>query len=160
MKRFAFLTAATALTLSLAAPALANDQLATSLGVDAASYSTAQLAELKTAMDEGNQTRINFILDSHNDANATTTSSKSYNAANANQLATSLGVSASDYTRAELVALKDATDHDEWSRIKAIKEHSAQNSANTVESREQLAQSLGVDANDYTRAELVNKHKS
>jgi hypothetical protein len=59
MKRFAL---STALVAGLAAPAIASDQLALTLGVEPGAYTTAELIELRRAMEEGDRTRINFIL--------------------------------------------------------------------------------------------------
>jgi hypothetical protein len=59
MKRFAL---STALVASLAAPAFASDQLALTLGVEPGVYTTAELIELRRAMEESDRPRINFIL--------------------------------------------------------------------------------------------------
>jgi hypothetical protein len=53
---------ATAAAFAFAAPAVAQSQLETSLGVSAGTFTTAQLIQLDRAYEENDQTRINFIL--------------------------------------------------------------------------------------------------
>ncbi|WP_375550440.1 hypothetical protein [Rhodophyticola porphyridii] len=52
----------TALALSLAAPAFANDQLAASLGVDAGDYSVAELIQLRSALENDDHSHVAFLL--------------------------------------------------------------------------------------------------
>lgn len=53
----------TAIVTALAAPAaLASDSLAQSLGVAPGQYTTAELIELRNAMEENDVARLNFIL--------------------------------------------------------------------------------------------------
>jgi hypothetical protein len=91
--------ASTAVALSLAAPAFANDQLAASLGVEPGVYTTAELVQLKNAAEfTSNDARV-FLGDSLNftaDAAAT-------------QLAASIGVEPGRYSVAELAILKNAS---------------------------------------------------
>ena len=58
MKRIALTTA---LTLALAAPAVASPQLAASLGVDAGDYTVAQLIQLRDAKEADEFITVNFI---------------------------------------------------------------------------------------------------
>ena len=155
MKRFALLTAA-ALTLSVAAPAFANDQLADSLGVDGAEYTTAQLIQLKAAYDEDDAARINALLKADTGVSASTKSV----ADSSSQLADSLGVAAGDFSRAELVALKSAMEEGDAARINALTSHAAASSGDTPEARLQLGYSVGLDAMTHSRAELVHEHES
>ncbi|MBO6605196.1 MAG: hypothetical protein JJ949_18420 [Roseicyclus sp.] len=52
----------TALALSLAAPAFANDQLAASLGVDAGDYTVAELIQLRSALENDDHSHVAFLL--------------------------------------------------------------------------------------------------
>ncbi|MBF9029391.1 hypothetical protein HKCCE3408_03180 [Rhodobacterales bacterium HKCCE3408] len=56
------LIATTALALTLAAPALANEQLANALGVDAGDYTTSELVRLQAAYDADDRDTVRFIL--------------------------------------------------------------------------------------------------
>ena len=156
MKRFALATSAL-LTVAVAAPAFANDQLAASLGVDSGAYTSSQLIELKAAYDEDNAARINAILKSGNtDA---TPSTKGFGTTPA-QLADSLGVDASKYSLAELVALKAALAEDDAPRVNAILSQAGQSSVNNPEVWLQFGNSVGLDAKTHTPSELVKAHKS
>ncbi len=153
MNRF-FLTAAFVLT--AAAPALASDQFANSLNLDAGSYSTAELVALRSAMENDNQAAANFILNGGADRTASDIGSA--------QLAASVGVEPGVYTTAELVALKSAMDSDDQSAVRFIKANPGGSDTSFVVSskgseisggRAQLAASLGVDASDYSVAQLT-----
>ncbi|WP_227284160.1 hypothetical protein [Boseongicola sp. H5] len=105
----------TALALSLAAPAFANDQLAASLGVDAGDYSVAELIQLRSALENDDHSHVAFLLNGGSE----TISTQSFAApafANA-QLAASLGVDAGDYTLAELIQLRSALENDDHSHV-------------------------------------------
>lgn len=156
MNRFALATSAL-LTVAIAAPAFASDQLANTLGVEGQGFSTSELTLLKAAYDDGDATRINFLLE--NGGGSVNASSKGVSSSSS-QLADSLGVDASDYTRAELAALKAAYDEDDAARINAIISHSAANSGDTPEFRIQLGKSVGLDAMSNSRADLVHEHES
>ena len=53
----------TAIAATLAAPAaLASDSLAQSMGVEPGQYTTAELIQLRNAMEENDAARVNFIL--------------------------------------------------------------------------------------------------
>ncbi|MDV7142538.1 hypothetical protein R3X27_07560 [Tropicimonas sp. TH_r6] len=156
MNHFALATSAL-LTLAIAAPALASDQLANTLGVEGQGFSTSELTQLKAAYDDGDAARINFLLESGGAAATVSTKGAS---ASSDQLAKSLGVDASDYSRAELVALKGAMDEDDATRINAITSQAAANSGDTPEYRIQLGKSVGLDAMSNSRADLVHAHES
>lgn len=146
----------TALSLAIAAPAFANDQLAASLGVDGSLYTTAQLVELRSAMEDGDQTRVDYIRSSAQ--NGGTLSTKSGISEGHAQLAASLGVDSDDYSVAELAALKSAMADDTagapingygmgWGTLSTKSGISA--------GQAQIAAALGVNPADYTLAELV-----
>lgn len=159
MKRIALATTAL-LTLSPAAPAFANDQLAASLGVAGQGLSTAELVELKSAADEGNAARINAVLLKAG-ATASTASTKSFGGTDAKaQLAASLGVNAADYSLSELVALKSAVDSDDVTRINAITSHATKGGVSNPEARAQLGYSEGMDPATSSLADMVKSHSS
>ena len=143
MKRIALTTA---IALGLAAPAFANDQLARSLGVEPGVYTTAQLVELKDAVEAtGNDARVFFADSFAFTADAT---------AGADQLAANLGVEPGRYSVAELAILKDASTRvGNDARIHFDAQASFVSDANA--GAEQLAASLGVPAGQYTPAQLA-----
>ena len=56
----------TAIAATLAAPAaFASEDLAQSMGVATGQYTTAQLIELRNAIEENDASRVNFILNGH-----------------------------------------------------------------------------------------------
>ncbi len=156
MNRFTLATSAL-LTLAIAAPAFASDQLANTLGVEGQGFSTSELTQLKAAYDDGDTARINFLLEN---GGASASASTKGVSASSDQLAASLGVDASDYSRAELAALKSAVEEGDAARINAITSHAAANSGDTPEYRIQLGKSVGLDAMTNSRADLVHEHES
>lgn len=151
MKRFALTTA---IALGLAAPAFANDQLAASLGVEPGVYSTAELVTLRTAMEDGNEALANFILDGGSE----TVSTQSFGiSAGHQQLADALGVDAADYSVAELVTLRDAIENDNEARVNFILSGGSEtvSTQSFGTSADQFAASIGVDAADFSAAQLI-----
>ncbi|SDJ12610.1 hypothetical protein [Aliiruegeria lutimaris] len=156
MKRFALATSAL-LTLAVAAPAFASDQLATVLGVQGQGFSQSELIQLKAANDDGDATRINFLLE-NGGAASVTASTKSAAEPGVQQLAASLGVNAADYSRGELVALKAALDDGDSARINALRDQAAKTHLEPSPAWTQLASSLGMDATTSSPAVLVLEH--
>ncbi|NDR57624.1 hypothetical protein [Aliiruegeria sabulilitoris] len=156
MKRFALATTAL-LTLAVAAPAFAGDQLATVLGVQGQGFSQSELIQLKAAYDDGDTTRINFLLD-HGGAADITASTKSTVDPGAQQLAASLGVNAAGYSLGELVALKAALDDGDAAQINAVRDHAANKHLEPSSAWAQLASSHGMDATTSSPAVLVLEH--
>lgn len=142
---------AAAIAASLAAPAFASDNLAASLGVDAGSYTTSQLVQLKAAKADDDHSRIRQIM-------AEVEAGGFDGAANLGQVATSLdadGLGASD-----IVALKAAIDEDDNDRIFGLRNGETRVSNTTFSSRggsvsEHLSASVGVEPGALTNAQLV-----
>ncbi len=146
-----------ALALTLAGPALASDQLARSLGVEPGVYSTSELIALRSAVEDDNFAQANAIRAGGNDG--FTASTKSVTSSSA-QLAASVGVEPGVYSNAQLIALRSAIENDDFAQANAIRNSvgegfSASTKSGVSAGTAQLAASLGVDAADYSRAELV-----
>lgn len=156
MKRLALTTA---LVLAVAAPAFASEQLAAQLGVDAADYSTAQLVELKSAVEAGDSWHIARIKAEARGTDAAF-STKSGPSAGQVQLAAQLGVDANAYTLSELTKLKSAVENNDASEIRAVLDHEPANTADTPSARIQLGKSVGMDPTSSSRADLVKAHSS
>lgn len=159
MYRFAL---ATALTLSLAAPAFANQQLANSLGVDANDYSVSQLIALRDAVEDNNWTRVDFIKQSAGDDTASVSSKSSTSTSGTAQLAASLGVEPGTLSLSQLINLRDAEENEDHFRANAIRQQ-AYESGMSVSSKgssrsagvAQLESALNVDPGVYSLAELI-----
>ncbi len=149
MNRKATLAAIVLAATGAAFSAQASDQLATSLGVQPGQYTTAELAQIRDAIEAGDSQRAAFLLSG--DARGT----ESFGS---DQLALSLGVEPGAFTAAELVALQSAVedgDAQAQSFIASGTQRVSRNSADaSAPADSQLARLLGVDASDYTSAEL------
>lgn len=149
MKRI-LLTSALALTLT--GPAFASDQLARSLGVEPGVYSTAELIALRSAYEDDQFAVANSILNG-----SATDGEASSNA----QFAASVGVDPS-FSTADAAALRSAYEEGDYATVNFILEAGGIDENVSVSSksgisagRAQLAASLGVNASDYSLAELV-----
>ena len=88
------------LAMSLGTSALATTQLGGTIGIDTTGLTTAEIAQLKTAVENGDEARIGFILEN----NAATTPDVAATPGRV-QMAEAMGVSPEEYTLAELTAL-------------------------------------------------------
>ena len=146
MKRILITTAA---ILGVAAPVFADTQLERSLGVSAGEYSTAQLATLAAVQSKtGNEARVN-LGDVAGEANAATNPGSV-------QLAELVGVNPNDYSVEQVIALasvqgKNGND----ARIQLNDSSFGFAAEGNTTGKAQLAATLGVNADDYTLAELV-----
>lgn len=158
-----FTIAATVAALSTAAPAFANSQLARSLDVAPGAASTAQLVQLKNALEVDDRHTAEVIRDRIAGSDrAVTLSSQGRAASNADALALSLGVTPGVATTAELVQLKAAIDADDRHAAEVIRQRIGDgDSANLSTSGQpasgaaSLARSLGVTPGTASTAELV-----
>ncbi|MDD8022506.1 MAG: hypothetical protein PHX82_05310 [Paracoccaceae bacterium] len=122
-------------------------QLAARLGVDASQYSMSQLVALNIAKSDDNRAAP-FSLTPVGEASGTTAGDR--------QLAAQAGVNAANYTTAELVALNDALRAGKFDAAEAIISHGGKDRTDTITAgRAQLAAQAGVNAADYTVAQLV-----
>ncbi|NDR59376.1 hypothetical protein [Aliiruegeria sabulilitoris] len=142
----------TALALTLAGPALASDQLARSLGVEAGAYSTGELIALRTALENGEHAKVNDILSGSITKGRTDSSA---------QFAASVGAD-SNYSTADVIALRSALEDSEQQTARFIRNSAGEDEGFVASTKSgisagqaQLAASLGVDASDYSLSELV-----
>ena len=159
MKLFALTTA---LVVAASAPALANDQLARSLGVEPGVLTTAQLAQVKASIDNADDNRTAKALIERFASGDVSTMSTGVSAGHA-QLAAQFGVDPAQFSVAELASLPALVDNDSdnravEARIEQIRNGGIVSTMSTGISagQAQLAANLGVDAADYSLAELVN----
>jgi hypothetical protein len=142
----------TAIALGLSAPAFASDQLAASVGVEPGTFTTAELIRLRSALEDNDQSTVNFIL-------GMVDGTPSANGAGAQSIAASIGVDAAAFTLNELVALRSALEDNDQAQVDFIKNGA---SDVTMSSRRgvspghaALAASLGVNAGDFSVNQLV-----
>lgn len=134
MKRIALTTA---LVLSLAAPAFASDQLAKQLNVEPGIYTTAELVSLRNALENDDHAAANAIRSNPG------------------------GFGGADAATVQAAALNSAEQDDEHAAASYIRKNgvaervNASSKSGVSAGQGQLAASLGVDAADYTLAELV-----
>ncbi|RYH07728.1 hypothetical protein [Tropicimonas sp. IMCC6043] len=141
-----------ALALALAGPALASDQIAGSLGVAPGAYSTAELIQLRSALEDGHQAQANAILAGTVTDGATPSPA---------QFAASVGLDGSSSV-ATIAALRSARENNEQATARALLDtgsvrdgFSASTKSGVSAGRAQLAASLNVDPAEYSLAELV-----
>ncbi|WP_071672904.1 hypothetical protein [Nioella nitratireducens] len=97
----------TAFALALTAPAFAQDTLAQGLDVTSNAYTTAELIQLREAVQNGDQQRIAFLQQG---ANPVTPGA-------GQALAASLGVNASNYSLPQLIELRTALEANDTNRV-------------------------------------------
>lgn len=143
---------ATALTLVAATAASAitpgQAQLANAAGVTPGQFEQAQINQLLKAERDGDQARVQFILSNSG------TNPSSLNSAGAAQLAASLGVEPAVYTLSELNRLAKAYRDGDTAGAAFVLSGDARPTEDLA-GKQPLADYLGVNAADYTRAELV-----
>lgn len=149
----------TAIALGLSAPALAATQLETALGVTPGAYTTAELIDLDRAYEENDQSRVNFILSGgSNPVDPTNPGTR--------QLATALGVSAEEFTLAELIDLQRAVEETDQARVAFILSHdgatgvTASGRDGVTAGKQQLAAPLGVNAANFTVNQLIDLQRA
>jgi hypothetical protein len=132
----------TAAAIAFTAPAFAQTQLETSLGVSAGSFTTAELVLLDRAYEENDQTLVNFILSGGVNPAAATGDR------NGVAIAIERAIEEGDYTHArnlQAVRSVGVTDANVSTR----------GQAGQPDGLAQVAADLGVNAADFTRGELI-----
>jgi hypothetical protein len=137
-----------ALTTAIAAPAFASSQLERSLGVEPGVYSFSELAAIKGSFDTDTGYRIPA------ERGVVSTQSVGISPAHA-QLAATLGLDANDYSFAELAGIKGSFDTDTGYNVTAPGGVVSTQSVGISQAHAQIAATLGLDANDYSFAELA-----
>ncbi|MFQ6549304.1 hypothetical protein AADZ90_015200 [Aestuariibius sp. 2305UL40-4] len=94
---------------AFSAPAFASDQLAAQLGLDAGSYSVAELIEIRAALESEERTQSDFYINER--SSVVSTQSVGITAGHS-QLAAQLGLDPSAYTVSELVQIRAALEND------------------------------------------------
>jgi hypothetical protein len=156
MNRFALTSA---LVLVLAAPAFADgkDQLAAQLGVNADSYTLAQLIRLENATESNDAQEVAFVKAQAAGAIVSTQGSATLGN---EQLAANVGVDANGYTTAQLVRLERANlenDAQEAAFVKAQAEGRVVSTQGSVTpGNAMLAAIAKVNPADYTTSQLVS----
>lgn len=132
-------------------------QLAAQAGVNPGAYSQAQLVELRDAQRDNDAERVAFILSQGASTSNATLSSSSQPAQGVVQLAKLAGVEPGAYTQSELVRLRDAQINNHPEVVSYILSHEDRMGANGANAgKEQLAKLAGVNASDYTLAQLTD----
>lgn len=159
MKRLALTTA---FIIAAAAPAFANDQLARSLGLEPGVYSSAELAQIKGALENretDNSFHVQQLIDRGNGGVVSTQSIAS--AAN-DQLARSAGVEPGVFTTAEIAEIKGAVENRESDNSFHVGQLIEGGNSGVVSTQNvggagnaQLARSLGLEPGVYSDAELA-----
>lgn len=151
----------TAVVFALAAPAAfaanasaGETQLANLLGVEPGQYTMSELIQLENADRDGDLVQVQVILDRATENNGLAT--RNAPSAGTAQLAAIEGVNASDYSVSQLIRLSDAQQANDLVLIDQIKAENTDSPYVGISAgRAQIAANLGVNAADYTLAELV-----
>lgn len=127
-------------------------QLALAAGVEPGSLSKADLLALIEAKRDNDSAATAFYLSGANQS-----SNVGNDNAGAAQLALSLGVEPGRFTTAELLEIQDAKRENDQFRINAILSGATRDSGDrgVTAGKVQLAALVGVNAADYTLAELI-----
>lgn len=132
-------------------------QLALEAGVAPGAYTQAQLIELHDAQRDNDANAVAYILSQGANAGNTTLSSSSQPAQGVVQLAKLAGVEPGAYTQDELVRLRDAQLNNRPAEVNYILSHENRANGDGFNAgKEQLAKLAGVNAADYTLAQLTD----
>ncbi|MDO9639613.1 MAG: hypothetical protein Q7J44_13825 [Pseudotabrizicola sp.] len=159
MRTLMISAAALALTAGIAAANPGLDQLAAQAGVSANDYTQGQLIQLLDAQRDNDVERINFIKSQAGNGAAIRSDMGAGSASTDAQLAAAAGVEPGRFTINELQLLIEAKRDNDTQMTNFIL--SGQNRANgkpanvVTPGQAQLAALLGVDASQYTLAELT-----
>jgi hypothetical protein len=154
----------TALALAIAAPAVANDQLARSLGVEPGAFNTAELATLKGLAESGVSTDRETAAVLAGLFSRGVVSTQSVDATGNAQLADSLGLDSGAFTAAELATIKGLVEQRTTEDAFAIADRVARGGEGVASTQSvggisagqaQLAATLGLDPAEYSLAELA-----
>jgi len=158
MKR---LVLTTAIVLGLAAPALADDQIARNLGVEPGQYSQSELARLKAVQDSKDSGEYDRFaaLERKFAGDAVSTQSVGVEPGEA-QLAANLGLDPNDFTLAELVRIKAAKNAGEYDEVAQYISMYAGETVSTQSAggnggQRQIAARAGIDPDTHSLTETV-----
>lgn len=129
-------------------------QLAHSAGVEPGRYSRAELINIIDARQDGETSRLNYVL-----SGANRTSGAATGTAGLDQLAASAGVEPGQFTANELQRLIIAKAEGDTNEVRFVVSGNARAAANpaavVTPGEAQLAAAIGVDPAQYTLAELI-----
>lgn len=146
MKTFALAAIAAVAAASVAAPAVANDQLARTLGVEPGAYSTVELIQLRQAVEEQDSSRINYILSDAAEVTGTTPNP---------QFARSVDAPGASISDIQVILSALEENDSDRARFQAGGDVVSTQSFGVTAGQRQLAATLGVDAAAYSVAELI-----
>jgi len=159
MRTLMMSAAALALTAGIAAANPGTQQLAASAGVSATDYTQAQLIQLLEAQRDNDTARVRFIMAQAGQDSMTRSDMGAGVVSNDAQLAASAGVEPGRFTINELQRLILAQRENDTQSIDFILSGQNRAEGNPAEvvtpGQAQMAASLGVDASQYTMAELT-----
>jgi hypothetical protein len=149
----------------LATPALASDQLAAAAGVEPGVYSTAELMQMISALEEGDNTAYRFVRDGGSEVVSSQSPFGDAQPRNA-QLAAAAGVEPGAYSTAELARMIAALEENDSQTFRFVRDGGSEvvssqspdgiRPANA--GKAQLAAALGVDPDDYTIGQLAGMY--
>ena len=151
------------LALTVAAPAFANsgaDQLALTLGIQPGVLTANELTQLQAAVNDDDQSRIDFIIArAEGRVSRADTSGVGLSNPGKVQIASEVGVDAAAFSTTDLIRLQDALRSGDKETAAFILNGSDNGGATTDRGvvspgKAQLAATLGLNAADYTTAEL------
>lgn len=158
MRTFMISAAALALSAGIAAANPGLDQLAAQAGVSANDYTQAQLIQLLDAQRDNDAERVRFIMSQAGNGAVVRSDMGAGSASTDAQLAAAAGVEPGRFTINELQLLIEAKRDNDMQMTNFIlsgQNRTNGNPANVVTpGQAQLAALLGVDASQYTLAEL------
>jgi D-serine deaminase-like pyridoxal phosphate-dependent protein len=144
---------------------VANDQLAARAGVEPGAYSTAQLIQMITALEEGDNAAYRFVRDGGAEVVSSQSPFGGARPRNDN-LAATAGVEPGAYSTAQLIQMIMALEEGDNIAYRFVRDGGAEVVSSqspgglrpVSQGKAQLAASLGVDPNDYSVAELADMY--
>jgi hypothetical protein len=159
-----FIAAAIATT-AFATPTLASDQLAAAAGVEPGVYSTAQLIQMISALEEGDTAAYRFVRDGGGEVVSSQSPFGDAQPRNA-QLAAAAGVEPGAYSTAELARMIAALEENDSQTYRFVRDGGAEvvssQSPDGIRpasaGKARLAAALGVEPDDYTINQLAGMY--
>ena len=156
MTRFTSIAASVALSLAVAAPAFANDQLASAAGVASGAFSNGELSQILVAQAEDDYDRVDFIK-TYGGLSGAALAGDDRSGAGHIQLARTANVNPAEFTTPELVLLNAAIrdNDDKTARFYLSHENRAGDGSCSSAGHVQLARGLDVDPAAYSTNQLL-----
>jgi hypothetical protein len=156
---------AIAIAATVAGPVMASDQLARSANVEAGAYSTAQLIQMISALEEGDTAAYRFVRDGGGEVVSSQSPFGDAQPRNA-QLAAAAGVEPGVYSTAELMRMIAALEENDPQTYRFARDGGAEvvssQSPDGIRpasaGKARLAAALGVEPDDYTINQLAGMY--